>query len=83
MSNPSKYDHLAREMMLNLQAEAVVVLVVNGLLGTGCAGAETAVDPEFFLERRKLMAAVLRKLAHDMENVVTPPDQAEHRRGSA
>jgi hypothetical protein len=79
----SKFDGLARYLVGTLHADAALVLVLGGELGSGCARAEMPASPEVMSERRARMAEALRGIAFDIERGITQPDQPEHRRGSA
>jgi hypothetical protein len=83
MSKPSKYDQLVRELLFDLGAEAAMVLVIGGRIGSGCARAEMPNGPEELHVRRRTMVHMLRLLADDIEKGITQPDQPKHRRGRA
>jgi hypothetical protein len=83
MSEPSKYAAAARYLLKGLGADAVLVIVLGGPLGSGCARAEMPAPDEVMRERRALLVKLLRHLADDIEKGITQPDQPEHRRGSA
>lgn len=83
MSEPSKYDLYVRELVLLLRADAAIVFVVGGDIGSGFARAERAQDPEQMALIRKAQAATLRRIADDIEKGITQPDQVQHHRGSA
>lgn len=82
MTKPSKYDLIAREMLVGFGARSVVFLVQGGRLGNGCARAEFPAEPVELDERRAWLAKMLRAIADDVEKGITQPDQAEYRRGS-
>lgn len=84
MSGPSKYDSVVRWLVGTLDAEAAIVFVVGGTIGSGFARAEMPkADPEEMQAMRMAMAKTLRIVADDIERGITQPDQPEHRRGSA
>jgi hypothetical protein len=73
MSDPSKYDAVARYLVDRLGADAVVVVVINGPFGHGgCAAMrdETALP---LPEMRAVMTTALRLIADDIESKGTAP----------
>lgn len=80
----SKYEDYTRVLCWGLHAEAAIVFVVGGDLGSGfCRVERPKADPEEMLAMRKAMAATLRKVADDIDKGITQPDQVQHHRGSA
>lgn len=68
MSDPSRYDDEARALVLALDAEAVVLVVVGGVSGTGaCPAYRSSGDPERDRVIREAIVAGLRSMADDME----------------
>ncbi len=79
----SKYSAFARAMLADLNAEAVVLVVLGGEMGSGATRAEKPAAPEVLDERRTATVAVLRLLADDIEKMITLPDQPWAKRGSS
>ncbi len=76
MSDPSKYDDLARAICEQFRAEAVIVIVKGGFFGNGAARAEAAAsDFDEYAIRCRALASVLRGIALDIENRTTEPVQ--------
>ncbi len=76
MNGPSKYDDLARFICVSHHADAAIVLIVGGAMGSGAALAQTPVaDSVEYLARCAGLAAALRSLADDIEGQQTEPVQ--------
>lgn len=68
MSGPSKYDSLARELCLGLDANAVVLIVVGGVRGNGaCPALRLSGDPEQDRRLKAVLVDTLRAMATSME----------------
>ena len=81
--NESRYSAFARAMLDDLNADAIVLVVLGGELGHGATRAENPAAPEVLDARRVATARVLRLLADDVEKSITQPDQAWAKRGSS
>ncbi len=81
MSGPSKYDDEARALVVALDAEAVVLVVVGGVKGTGaCPAIRMSGDPERDRIIRGAIVAGLRSMADGME-AGTEMGSADWKRG--
>lgn len=83
MSEESRQSPFARYLLGTQHADAVILLVVGGDLGGGCARAEMPkADPEVTAKLRAAQVKLLRHLADDIEKGITQPDQPWARRWS-
>lgn len=67
MNQPSKYDALARGLCSQLGADAVILAVINGPLGSGCCRAESYIPTIPRRELRAVLVTCLRSLADLIE----------------
>lgn len=72
MSVPSKYDVLARTLCDELDADAVVVIVVNGPRGHGACRAEKLMISQPRPALRAFLVGALRALADSIERDEQP-----------
>jgi len=80
VSGPSKYDDLARELTMQLGADAVVLIVVGGVRGNGaCPALRLSGDPARDLQLKAVLVRALRGLADGMERG-TEPGHADWKR---
>ena len=72
MSGPSKYDELARGIVLRLDAEAAVVIVVGGTKGSGACPALRMDGKIPHQELKRVVARALRAMADGIESDTQP-----------
>lgn len=73
MSDRSKYDSLSRHLIMALDADAVVLVVINGNMGHGACPAFRVDDPAELPPLKADAIRALRLLADAMERDEVPP----------
>lgn len=66
-SNPGKYDRICRQLQEDVQADAILMVVLNGIMGSGFSvGIDTdAMDPKKTVAQ---IPAMLRQIANSIES---------------
>ena len=73
MSGPSRYDAIVREMVRQLDADAVVLVVVGGVRGNGaCPALRLSGDPARDAQLKDVVVYALRAMADGLEQGIEP-----------